>query len=499
MTGRRLTFLYMGFGLYWAWVYLSFNSLPIVGSLSDGVPVIPLLHVISGFVGVVVFVAVVVLRHRIEKSSHLDSACWVAAFITTLGTLLYTLPVKEVSLQVVLTGGIVSGAASPIVILAWGIAYCSLDARAVAATTAGSFALAGVMYLIVSLLPNPISGITVALLPIVSVGLLQACFNSMPSISVVLNQKMQSSNHEVRDFLFHTGNGRVMLGLVLTMFVCGGMRIYIMNQKQSVYEEPLLMALPIIVVALAFLIYAATVSRNSLNLGREYRALMPLVALAVVIAALSGEYSETSFVLVSAGCAVIDLLTWILVIEIVRSTRFAALLVLAAGRMAIHFGMALGETCALAFPSAITWFLIVSILILTFTAGHMFLDRDTTFLFEPPTPGELPGLASISSSTPNIKEDSERKSIREEENQADSLGKRINVVAKTYGLSPRETEVLMLWATGHGSRAIEEKLVVSAGTVKTHLRHIYEKCDVHSRADILDLLDRTSDSNHNPR
>ena len=57
----------------------------------------------------------------------------------------------------------------------------------------------------------------------------------------------------------------------------------------------------------------------------------------------------------------------------------------------------------------------------------------------------------------------------------------------------------MLWATGHGSRAIEEKLVVSAGTVKTHLRHIYEKCDVHSRADILDLLDRTSDSNHNPR
>lgn len=30
---------------------------------------------------------------------------------------------------------------------------------------------------------------------------------------------------------------------------------------------------------------------------------------------------------------------------------------------------------------------------------------------------------------------------------------------------------------------------MSSATVKTHLRHIYEKCYTHSRADILDLLE----------
>lgn len=30
---------------------------------------------------------------------------------------------------------------------------------------------------------------------------------------------------------------------------------------------------------------------------------------------------------------------------------------------------------------------------------------------------------------------------------------------------------------------------MSSATVKTHLRHIYEKCDTHSRADIFDLLE----------
>ena len=30
---------------------------------------------------------------------------------------------------------------------------------------------------------------------------------------------------------------------------------------------------------------------------------------------------------------------------------------------------------------------------------------------------------------------------------------------------------------------------MSSATVKTHLRHIYEKCDTHSRVNILDLLE----------
>ena len=48
-------------------------------------------------------------------------------------------------------------------------------------------------------------------------------------------------------------------------------------------------------------------------------------------------------------------------------------------------------------------------------------------------------------------------------------------------LSQRELEVLRLIALGLSNREIAGKLVVGAGTVKTHINNIYRKLDVASR------------------
>lgn len=48
-------------------------------------------------------------------------------------------------------------------------------------------------------------------------------------------------------------------------------------------------------------------------------------------------------------------------------------------------------------------------------------------------------------------------------------------------LTDREQAVLALIATGLSNAAIAEELVVSVGTVKTHLKHIYGKLAVQSR------------------
>jgi LuxR family transcriptional regulator, maltose regulon positive regulatory protein len=49
-------------------------------------------------------------------------------------------------------------------------------------------------------------------------------------------------------------------------------------------------------------------------------------------------------------------------------------------------------------------------------------------------------------------------------------------------LSDRELEVLALMAEGETNQAIAGRLFISINTVKTHARHIYEKLDVHNRA-----------------
>ena len=53
----------------------------------------------------------------------------------------------------------------------------------------------------------------------------------------------------------------------------------------------------------------------------------------------------------------------------------------------------------------------------------------------------------------------------------------------TEPLTPREREVLDLLAEGRRYREISERLGISVETVRTHVRHIYEKLHVHSRTE----------------
>jgi DNA-binding CsgD family transcriptional regulator len=76
--------------------------------------------------------------------------------------------------------------------------------------------------------------------------------------------------------------------------------------------------------------------------------------------------------------------------------------------------------------------------------------------------------------------------------QASNLGASQDVyteLAGRYGLSPREREVLPLLVQGRTVQRIKDELMVSSSTVNTHIRHIYAKCDVCSKQELLDLIE----------
>ena len=67
---------------------------------------------------------------------------------------------------------------------------------------------------------------------------------------------------------------------------------------------------------------------------------------------------------------------------------------------------------------------------------------------------------------------------------------RCGQVARRYGLTLREQEVLELMVQGVSIPAIAERASISYGTAKTHVNHIYKKLDVHSRDEALALVAR---------
>ena len=62
-------------------------------------------------------------------------------------------------------------------------------------------------------------------------------------------------------------------------------------------------------------------------------------------------------------------------------------------------------------------------------------------------------------------------------------------MAEAFALTARETEVMALFAKGRSSSFIAEEFCVSNNTIRSHILHLYAKCDVHSRQELITLID----------
>ena len=71
----------------------------------------------------------------------------------------------------------------------------------------------------------------------------------------------------------------------------------------------------------------------------------------------------------------------------------------------------------------------------------------------------------------------------------EGLAGRCRAVAASHGLTRREGEVLVVLARGYSLARVCEELSISEGTAISHRRSVYAKLGVHSRDELLDLVD----------
>ncbi|WP_281702715.1 helix-turn-helix transcriptional regulator [Cryptobacterium curtum] len=73
---------------------------------------------------------------------------------------------------------------------------------------------------------------------------------------------------------------------------------------------------------------------------------------------------------------------------------------------------------------------------------------------------------------------------------------RARLIAERNGLSEREQDVLEAWLKGYTASSVGDHLHISKNTVKTHLKHIYQKTGVTDKEELITLSSDLSESHH---
>lgn len=471
----------VGFGYYQAWIYLAVLSTVLFaqsGFFADHLQFTRQYFSLSvaGFLLVLVFVSPKL--NILERRRYLLVA---TAALTALGTVLVALPVGDgaAKLAAVVAGITLTGLGNAFLIVGWGALWSKMDTDRMGLHLVVSNAFAGCLYLVVTQLPAPAAVAVTAALPLCSV------------LTLLSSEDEPRRAREAPPARPKRLIGKAIAAIAAIPFVFGLARAFSSPADAAAFSDlqyRIVMGMTAFAIAVALL--AALAPRQRIVL-RLYRFVVPLMAAGFIsLPFVPDQLRWVAFAAIMCGFYSFEGLVWLLQPEYAFRTRASTIKVFGWGRCLFHVCGFLGVTAGFAcveggaaagsVPVAIC---LGAVLVLIVLSTFVFTEHDLRrFVEEPARPeaGELLlGGEADGAAAPATADD-----------RADEEDRLFERIARAGGLSRREREVLGFLGRGRSVPFIADALVISKGTVKTHVRHVYEKLDVHSKQELLDLVER---------
>ncbi len=250
-----------------------------------------------------------------------------------------------------------------------------------------------------------------------------------------------------------------------------------------------------ILMAIAFLIVAIRFKAEQMNFGKLYSLIAIFMVVTISCISVFGAFDTNWSILTYFASSVLDFVMWCLLAFVVFQKHISPIIVFGFGRGAFMLGCAIGWMLGVyILPSAVDYFSPLAFyavcvgLVLGFSFV-LFSERDYARLFSPIDESEL--------SFESLMDVELREETRED--KKGKFSQSIQCIAVEYNLSARETEVFRYLAMGHGSDYIADKLKVSWNTARSHVHNIYVKMGVHSRQELISVIDKMMETGEHPR
>lgn len=476
----------VGFGYYQAWIYLAVLSTVLFaqpGFFADHLQFTRQYFSLSvaGFLLVLVFVS-----PRLDILARRRYLLVATAALTALGTALIALPVGDEGAKfvAVIAGITLTGLGNAFLIVGWGALWSAMDTDRMGLHLVVSNAFAGCLYLVVTQLPPLVAIAITAALPLCSV------------LTLLSSEDEPRREDKVPAARPKRLIGKAIAAIAVIPFVFGLARAFSSPADTVAFSDlqyRIVMGTTVFAVAVALLAALAPQQRIVLRL---YRFVVPLMAAGfIALPFVPDQMRWMAFAAIMCGFYSFEGLVWLLQPEYAFRTRASTVKVFGWGRCLFHMfgflGVTVGFACidkGAAVGSVPIALCLGAVLVLIVLSTFVFTEHDLR-RFVQPSLGLEAGTGTEAAGDPPDGQRGATASASADA-RAEDEGRLFERIADAGGLSRREREVLGYLGRGRSVPFIAEELVISSGTVKTHVRHIYEKLGVHSKQDLLDLIER---------
>lgn len=505
---------FMALGLWQAWSSLTYSGFIWLSTGETTGKSISNLYNISTIACGATFVLVGMLAWCKKTEFWKNSTVFIGGAIASIGSLLiilvgpYYFPnlIDSVLIRKTLFyfAAVATGCGTGIIGLQCAILYGSLSLRRILINTALSQFVTAFVYFCAYACPNwaPVEGgpslagiVFFSVLPLLAAYCANLGFNARSNVA-------QSSKEASHDLLVKSKTGTAkrlpnsFRRFSLFVFAVGifsslprSTSVTAVALSQTIDENNLQMIMRI-AVSIALLIYAFGTSVQRLKIGKICSLLLIFSIITMMCAVLVESQIGKWSLLVYFANNVFTTLLWCLLAFIVVQKQVSALMVFGIGRGLSILGSGLGwifgsKLLPLMFEEgqATVFFIALAGIMLLLVLG-LFSERNYEQLFSPVSEEEL----SLEDLFDLDRRQRELESGPKTEKRG-RFSRAIEAVSQEYALSARESEVLRCLAMGYGSDRIADTMQVKVNTVRAHTHNVYVKLDVHSREELMRLVD----------
>ncbi|MEG0070626.1 MAG: LuxR C-terminal-related transcriptional regulator [Raoultibacter sp.] len=314
-----------------------------------------------------------------------------------------------------------------------------------------------------------------ALLPIINPWLVVVFAGAIPLLSALFLNRSMKPVHTYTELAVPSKTAslkrfviRFCIGIFAVSFVSEFLRNYLLESTDLLfYSSEIGLIVLILKVICACLIVTVIQAQKKNDFSFLYRASFLLI----MISALFMPYTTSQdllYAVTNCGAFLFKIIIMLVALELCQKFRVSPVLIFGATRTAWSLDLLLGSGLFSGYtiiikthPDFLQALSLIFVVIVVIAYIFVFTEKDSSAILAP-----------------------------EPSKDFDTLQKKCNALGTYFNLSKRELEIMSLMARGRNTPRITEELHISVNTVNSHIQHIYQKLDVHSRQDILDLLDK---------